>query len=53
MDRIAPQSHVDAESGTRSLRRTLIITGLVLAVLIVVGVAIYAGAFVILAPMMQ
>ena len=53
MDEIAPQRHVDAESGTRSPRRILIITGLVLAVLILVGVAIYAGSFVILAPMMQ
>ena len=53
MDDVAPQNRVDAETGTRSLRRMLIITGLVLAVLILVGVAIYAGAFVILAPMMQ
>jgi hypothetical protein len=53
MDEVAPQSQVDAETGTRLLRRILIITGLVLAVLILVGVAIYAGVFVILAPMMQ
>ena len=53
MDEVAPQSQVDAETGNRPLRRILIITGLVLAVLILVGVAIYAGAFVILAPMMQ
>jgi hypothetical protein len=53
MDEVAPQSQVNAETGTRSLRRILIITGLVLAVLILVGVAIYAGAFVILAPMMH
>ena len=53
MDHVAPHSRVDAEAGTRSLRRILIITGLVLAVLILVGVAIYAGAFLILAPMMQ
>jgi hypothetical protein len=53
MDEVAPHSQVDAERGTRSLRRILIIAGLVLAVLILVGVAIYAGAFVILAPMMQ
>jgi len=53
MDEVAPQSQVDTETDTRSLRRILIITGLVLAVLILVGVAIYAGAFVILAPMMQ
>jgi hypothetical protein len=53
MDEIAPHNHGDAEASTRSLRRILIITGLVLAILILVGVAIYAGAFVILAPMMQ
>ena len=53
MDEVAPQSQVDAETDTRSLRRILIITGLVLAVLILMGVAIYAGAFLILAPMMQ
>jgi hypothetical protein len=53
MDEIAPQNQVDAETGTRSLRRILIVTLLVLAVLILLGVAIYAGAFVILAPMMH
>ena len=35
------------------MRRILIAIGLVLAVLILAGVAIYAGAFVMLAPMMQ
>jgi hypothetical protein len=53
MDEIAPQSQVDTEKSTRSLRRILIVTVLVLAVLILLGVAIYAGAFIILAPMMQ
>ena len=38
---------------TRPLRRILITVGLVLAVLILIAVAIYAGAFIILAPMMQ
>ena len=38
---------------TRLLRRILIAIGLVLAVLILVVVAIYAGAFIMLAPMMQ
>jgi hypothetical protein len=37
----------------RPLRRILITAGLVLAILILSAVAIYAGAFVILAPMMQ
>jgi hypothetical protein len=38
---------------TRPLRRILITIGLVLAVLILVVVAVYAGAFIMLAPMMQ
>lgn len=37
----------------RSLHRVLITVGLVLAILILIAVAIYAGAFIILAPMMQ
>ncbi|MDT5245948.1 MAG: hypothetical protein QOD36_3324 [Mycobacterium sp.] len=53
MDEIAPHSQVDDATAARPLRRILIIVGLVLAVLILVGVAIYAGAFLILAPMMQ
>ncbi|MDT5210264.1 MAG: hypothetical protein QOF67_2679 [Mycobacterium sp.] len=53
MDEIAPLSQVNAVTGTRSLRRIIIVTALVLAVLILLGVAIYVGAFVILAPMMQ
>jgi hypothetical protein len=53
MDDIAPRSQVDDSAATRPLRRILITLGLVLAVLILVGVAIYAGAFMILAPMMQ
>jgi hypothetical protein len=53
MDEITPQSQVDDATATRPLRRILITVGLVLAVLILVVVAIYAGAFLILAPMMQ
>jgi hypothetical protein len=53
MDEIAPKSQVDDATAARPLRRMLIIVGLVLAVLMLVGVAIYAGAFIILAPMMQ
>jgi len=53
MDDIAPQGEVDDATATRKLRRILITVGLVLVVLILVGVAIYAGAFIILAPMMQ
>jgi hypothetical protein len=48
---IAPWSkHHDS---TDALRRILIAIGLVLAVLILIGVAIYAGAFIMLAPLMQ
>jgi hypothetical protein len=53
MDEFAPRSQVDDTTDTRPLRRILIAVGLVLAVLILVGVAIYAGAFIVLAPMMQ
>ena len=53
MDEIAPRSPVDDTTDTRPLRRILIAVGLVLVVLILVGVAIYAGAFIMLAPMMQ
>jgi hypothetical protein len=38
---------------TRTLRKIIVTAGLVLVVLILVAVAIYAGAFIILAPMMQ
>ena len=44
----------DAESdGTRPLRRIIVTAGLVVVGLILILVAIYAGAFLILAPMMQ
>jgi hypothetical protein len=46
MEDIAPRE-------TRGLRRVLIMAGLVLVALILVAVAIYAGPFIILAPMMQ
>ena len=39
--------------GTRGLRRVIVTAGLVLLALILVLVAIYAGVFLILAPMMQ
>jgi hypothetical protein len=38
---------------TRTLRRIAVTAGLVLVVLILIAVAIYAGAFIMLAPMMQ
>jgi hypothetical protein len=50
---IASQDQATEATDTRPLRRILIAIGLVLVVLILVGVAIYAGAFIMLAPMMQ
>jgi hypothetical protein len=38
---------------TRSLRRLITLAGIVLGALILIAVAIYAGAFIMLAPMMQ
>jgi hypothetical protein len=56
MEEIQPLTGTDhderADHG-RPMRRVLIVVGLVLAVLILVAVAIYAGAFIMLAPMMQ
>jgi hypothetical protein len=46
MEEMAPRD-------TRLARRILITVGLVLATLILVGVAVYAAAFLMLAPMMQ
>ena len=45
MEQIRPEN--------RALRRVLVTVGLTLAVLTLVAVAIYAAAFVMLAPMMQ
>ena len=53
MEETAPRRRIDDGADTRLLRRILIAIGLVLAVLILVLVAIYAGAFILLAPMMQ
>ena len=50
---IASRNRVPEANDTRLLRRILIAVGLVLAVLILIAVAIYAGAFIMLAPMMQ
>ena len=41
------------DQNTKPLRRILVISATVLAILILIGVAIYAGAFLMLAPMMQ
>ncbi|HET6734169.1 hypothetical protein [Mycobacterium sp.] len=48
-----PKIYHPEATATRPLRRILIAVGLVLAALILIAVAIYAGAFIILAPMMQ
>jgi hypothetical protein len=50
MEESAPRGRLN---DTQLLRRILIAIGLVLAALILVVVAIYAGAFIMLAPMMQ
>jgi hypothetical protein len=49
----APHSRTGDAAETRPLRRILVIAGLVLVALILAVVAIYAGAFIMLAPMMQ
>jgi hypothetical protein len=51
MVQTAPRSQVDDATDSRPLRRILI--AVATDVQIAVGVAIYAGAFMILAPMMQ
>lgn len=42
-----------ADTRKRPLRRILVVSAIVLGALILLGVAIYAAAFLILAPMMQ
>jgi hypothetical protein len=55
MDEIQRRNGLDPAhaADTHMLRRILITAGLVVVVLILIAVAIYAGAFLILAPMMQ
>jgi hypothetical protein len=53
MEELAPRNRVDDTADTRRLRRILIAIGLVLVLVVLVCVAIYAGAFIMLAPMMQ
>ncbi|HEX3547336.1 MAG TPA: hypothetical protein VHU62_12290 [Mycobacterium sp.] len=54
MDEFQPRAGVDDAERAEGWpwRRALVVVGLVLVVMILV-VAIYAGAFIILAPMMQ
>jgi hypothetical protein len=53
MEEPVPRSRPAETAESWLLRRVLIGVGLVLAVLILAAVAIYAGAFIMLAPMMQ
>ena len=55
MDEIQPRERAEGAEppDTRPLRRILVTVGLVLVALILACVAIYAVAFIILAPMMQ
>lgn len=41
------------DQNAKPLRRILVIAATVLAIMILIGVAIYAGAFLLLAPMTQ
>jgi hypothetical protein len=50
MEQFAPRRFDD---DAQLPRRILVAVALVLAVLVLVAVAIYAGAFIMLAPMMQ
>jgi hypothetical protein len=52
MQQLAYRNGFDGTADTRLLRRIIFAAGLVLAVLILVAVAVYAAAFIMLAPMM-
>jgi hypothetical protein len=52
MEETEPRDRTDS-ADTRPLRRILVTAGLILAVLILTAVAIYAVAFILLAPLMQ
>ena len=43
----------DVDPGAKPLRRVLVIAGAALAALVLIAVAVYAVAFLMLAPMMQ
>jgi hypothetical protein len=55
MEEMRPRSDLGHEepTETRPLRRVLIAAAMVLVAVILIAVAIYAGAFIMLAPMMQ
>ena len=54
MEQMRPRNHHDhfGPSDGR-LRKVIVVAAVVLAVLVLIAVAIYAGAFLMLAPMMQ
>lgn len=55
MEHMQPRNRLDhlGSTDTGPLRRIIIVAGLVLVAIILIAVAIYAGAFIMLAPMMQ
>ncbi|HEX2284185.1 MAG TPA: hypothetical protein VHI10_05035 [Mycobacterium sp.] len=55
MEEMQQRNHLDHlwSTDTGTLRRIITAAGLVIAALILIAVAIYAGAFIMLAPMMQ
>jgi hypothetical protein len=54
MEQIRPRNNLDHFGPSdHRLRKIIMTAAMVLAVLILIAVAIYAGAFLMLAPMMQ
>jgi hypothetical protein len=53
MEQTEPRTPLGDATDTRPLRRVLITAALIIVGILLVAVAIYAGAFMILAPMMQ
>lgn len=53
MEQIRQRTHLDHVPGDRTLRRIIVTAALVFAALVLLVVAVYAGAFLLLAPMMQ
>jgi hypothetical protein len=53
MEQLQPRHRLDHTTDDRTLRRVIVTAGLVLLGVILAAVAIYAAAFLMLAPMMQ
>ena len=53
MEQLQPRSHLDHAVGDRTLRRIVVTAGLIMIGVILAAAAIYAAAFLMLAPMMQ